>query len=171
MAGRGLTADGDAQLHTAPLRQLHVEGAATRDDRLWVQTDVDPRETQPHIYARPAGRDQPHPASYTRETWRPRHMSWQIGSRQPSHSVRVAPGTGTQTSRLPAGGSPRPSPTQLKSSDDFLSLSWLFSHDLSHQTQATSPVVTGFYSLFYSWGNCVLSKVTRCPNHRTRILT
>lgn len=73
--GRGLTADGDAQLHTTPLGQLHVEGAATRDDRLWVQTDVDPRETQPHIDAHPAGRDQPRPASYIREMRRPRHVS------------------------------------------------------------------------------------------------
>lgn len=48
MAERGLTADGDAQLHTTPLRQLHMEGAAARDDRLWVQTDVDPCETRPH---------------------------------------------------------------------------------------------------------------------------
>lgn len=34
-AGRGLTADGDAQLHTTPLGQLHMEGATARDDRLW----------------------------------------------------------------------------------------------------------------------------------------
>lgn len=38
--GRELTADGDAQLHATPLGQLHVEGAAARDDGLWVQTDT-----------------------------------------------------------------------------------------------------------------------------------
>jgi hypothetical protein len=38
-AGRGLTADGDAQLHTAPLGQLHVEGPAAWDDGLCEQTD------------------------------------------------------------------------------------------------------------------------------------
>lgn len=57
MAGRGLTADGDAELHTTPLRQLHMEGAAARDDRLWVQTDVDPCETWPHTHSGLAGRD------------------------------------------------------------------------------------------------------------------
>lgn len=47
-------------------------------------------------------------------------------------------------------GSPEPGPTQLGSSDDFLStyyvpgLRWTFSRDLSPLTQATSPAVTGF---------------------------
>lgn len=71
MAERGLTADGDAQLHTMPLRQLHVEGTTARDDRLWVQRDMDPCETQPHTHSGPAERDpkkslsQPHPDSST----------------------------------------------------------------------------------------------------------
>lgn len=55
--GRGLTADGDAQLHTTPLRQLHVERTTARDDRLWVQRDRDPCETQLHIRSGLAGRD------------------------------------------------------------------------------------------------------------------
>lgn len=61
----GLTADGDAQLHTTPLGQLHVEGATARDDRLCVQTHVDVcetqgrrcRESQLPTHSRPAGRD------------------------------------------------------------------------------------------------------------------
>lgn len=45
-AGQGLTADGDAQLHAAPLGQLHMEGAAARDDRLWVQIDTNPGDSR-----------------------------------------------------------------------------------------------------------------------------
>lgn len=32
-----LTADGDAQLHSSPLGELYVEGAAARNHRLWFQ--------------------------------------------------------------------------------------------------------------------------------------
>lgn len=90
-------------------------------------------------------------------------------------------GTGTRTSRLPARGSLWPNPTQFKSSDDFLStycmsgLSWVFSCDLPHLTQATSPVVEGFLFPIIKLEKrreegSVLSKVTESLNPRTRIL-
>lgn len=114
MAEKGLTADGDAQLHTTPLRQLHVERTTARDDRLWVQRDRDPCETQLHIHSGLAGRD-PHKVTFPTPSWfshltdeetEAGELTDLSRTTNPPRQSRLGPGT-------PAWGSH--SPTQCKS--------------------------------------------------------